>query len=246
MPSPSRQQANPVQLLLLVVVALLTLTLWRQRMDTELMEREYQELERQKLELEQMKARATTAAVPTPGATIPALAASAQAPGQAQPAPVEPAATAPSPAEQAAKPAAAAENLVFTPKGMAPAPRESGLTLAGTHVAPIEGGLSATMQFNPATTDPLGLVAIVVRLPRNGESRILELAPVGSMKFKDVAARVSEDGKFAVFEGTPESVAAIEFALSVSGPAVADVRGTTGIGAFDLSVGPTGATATPK
>ncbi|MFH0909304.1 MAG: hypothetical protein V1929_11120 [bacterium] len=150
------------------------------------------------------------------------------------------------PARQPAQPPKPAEELVMTPTGRAPAPRAGGLTLAGTHVAPVEGGLSTTMQFNPTTTKPIGLVAIVVRLPADGDSKILDLVPVGSMKFKDVAGRVSEDGKFAVFQGTPESVAALEFALSVSGPAVADVRGTTGIGAFSLRVGPTGAEVTPK
>ena len=242
MTTPSRQQTNPVQLLLLVVVALLTLTLWRQRTDTELIEKEYQELARQKLELEQKKARATTAAVPAPAAVVTEsdVSAAAQAEVQAVPAPVAPVAETP-----AAK-APPAPDLVPTPTGFAPAPSGAGLNLAGTHVAPVEGGLRTTMQFNPTTTDPLGLVAIVVRLPRDVDSKILELVPVGSMKYADISGRVSEDGKFAVFQGTPESVAALEFALSVSGPAVADVRGTTGIGAFDLQVGPTGATATPK
>ncbi len=236
MTSPSRQQANPVQLLLLVVVALLTLTLWRQRADNELIEKEFQELARQKQELEQKKARESIAVAQPAEVAMADKTVSAEA----QLAPAEPA------AEVAEAKAPPAPTLVPTPTGFAPAPAGKGLTLAGTHVAPMEGGLRTTMQFNPTTTDPLGLVAIVVRLPPDGDSRILELVPVGSMRYGDISGRVSEDGKFAVFQGTPESVAALEFALSVSGPAVADVRGTTGIGAFDLQVGPTGATATPK
>ena len=142
--------------------------------------------------------------------------------------------------------AAPAEKLVMTPTGMAPEPRADGLALAGTHVVPIEGGLKASMKFNPTASAPLGLVAIVVRLPVGGESRILDLEPQGATAFSDVAKTVSENGKFAVFEGTPGSVEPLEFALSVSGPAVADVRGTTGIGAFDLNIGATGASASPK
>lgn len=234
---PSRQQANPVQLLLLVVVALLCLTLWRQRADTELIEKEYQELARQKKELEQKKHIASIASTPAVDAPLPVA---TEPPQAAQPAPATPAAE--TQTEKAPSPPA----MVMTPTGLAQAPAGKGLVLAGTHVAPVEGGLQTTMQFNPTTTEPIGLVAIVVRLPADGDSRILNLTPSGSMKYSGVAQRVSEDGKFAVFQGTPDEVAAIEFALSVSGPAVADVRGTTGIGAFDLQVGPTGATATPK
>ncbi len=152
-------------------------------------------------------------------------------------------------AEPVIAPVAAAqpvENLVSTPTGMARPPLETGLALSGTHVVPVEGGLKVSMRFNPTIAQPMGLVAIVVRLPVDGPSRILDLQPQGASKFADVSARVAENGKFAVFQGTPEAVEALEFALSVSEPTVADVRGTTGIGEFDLAISATGAKATPK
>lgn len=142
--------------------------------------------------------------------------------------------------------APAAPDTVLTPVGFARPPRDSGLALAGTHAAPIEGGIRATMQFNPSTTENLGAVALVVRVPPDGEGRILAFGPAGSVRFAQVAARISENGKFAVFQGTPESVAALEFTLSVSAPVVADVRGTTGIGAFDLVIDGSGAQARAK
>ena len=242
MTSPSRPQSNPAQLLLLAIVGLLALTLWYQQKEAKRIATEYEGITRMNEEFHQKKV--------LPAASAPAMAQPATAvPAPVSQPPAEQVATQPSPETPAPveKPGAAQpETMVRTPTGFAPPPKESGLALVGTHVAPIDGGLRTTLQFNPSTTDPIGLVAIVVRLPADGDARILDLNPAGTMKFSDVAQRVSDDGKFAVFQGTPESIAAIEFALSVSGPAVADVRGTSGIGAFDLKVGPTGADVTPK
>ena len=66
------------------------------------------------------------------------------------------------------------------------------------------------------------------------------------MQLTDVAKRVTEDGKFAVFQGIAQNAETLEVSLSVSGSAVADVRGTAGIGPFDLDIGPLEATVTPK
>lgn len=142
----------------------------------------------------------------------------------------------------AAAPSKPAEELVLTPTGNAPPPRSEGLMLAGTHAVPMEGGIRATMSFSPTSTNPLGIVAVVVRLPRDGESRILQFGPSAAALFGDVVSRVSEDGKFAVFQGTAQKLDALELALAVSGAAVADVRGTCGIGPLKLDVKSTGAT----
>lgn len=150
-------------------------------------------------------------------------------------------------AETPAQPATPAAVLELTPTGkMAPRPRLDGLALAGTHVVPAEGGLRATMKFTPTVSDPLGIIDVVVRLPRDQEARILGLDAIGEARFSDVAQRVSEDGKFALFHGQLESGATVEFALTVSGEAVADVRGTAGIGPFDMVIGPNGTTTRPK
>lgn len=130
---------------------------------------------------------------------------------------------------------------VPTPTGDAPPPRFDGLQLAGTHVVPVPEGLKATLRFTPTTTDPLGVVAVVVRLPRDGDSRILDLGQSGGEAMGKLFKRVSEDGKFVVFQGTAEAVSALEFGLTVSGPATADVRGTCGIGPLSLVITAQGA-----
>ena len=137
------------------------------------------------------------------------------------------------------------EDLVSTPTGFAPPPRTSGLTLAGTHAAPVAGGLKATMRFNPTTDDVLGIVAVVVRLPLDNGSRILELGPQGSVGFTDTSKRVAENGKFAIFQGTPAEAKALEFFLTVTEPTVADVRGTAGIGPMNLRIAVDGASVAP-
>jgi hypothetical protein len=225
-----------ISAVLVVGLVVLSAMLWRQRAALSRMEKE------NKLLLEKGQAL-QHGRVPANALSEPAES------GQAENSAVAPAPTEPAPSAQASQSVARpepSEDLVPTPTGLAPAPRSSGLALAGTRVAPIEGGLRATMQFNPTTSEPLGIVAVVVRLPRNSESRIIGLEPADSAKYSDVSKRIAEDGKFAIFQGTLESVSSIELALSVSGEVTADVRGTCGIGPFDLSVGPSGTSVSPK
>lgn len=131
--------------------------------------------------------------------------------------------------------------LVPTPGGEAPPPRSEGLVLAGAHAAPATNGIRATMRFTATTEDALGIIAVVVRLPRDGEARIVDLAPLGEGQFSDVSRRVAPDGKFAVYQGTAGKLRAIELALTVSGAAVADVRGTCGVGPLTLAISEGGA-----
>ncbi len=130
---------------------------------------------------------------------------------------------------------------VPTPTGDAPPPRFDGLQLAGTHVVPVPDGLKVTLRFTATTPDPLGVVAVVVRLPRDGDARILDLGQAGGDVMGKLFKRVSEDGKFVVFQGTAEAVSALEFGLTVSGPVTADVRGTCGIGPLSLGITAQGA-----
>ena len=127
-----------------------------------------------------------------------------------------------------------------------PAPEANGLALAGTETHPIPGGIETTMRFAARKPGPLGLVALAVRLPKNVDARILSLAPFGPAAFADFSKQISEDGRFAFFQGTLGEETNVQFALSVSGPAVANVRGTSGIGAFQLSIQPTKASVTGK
>lgn len=163
----------------------------------------------------------------------------APAPAAAVPEPVPP-------AEPAAEPGVAAPPAPAAPEPVAepgPVVRATGLLLEKTSVEVTDAGLTATLRFAPEGAEPVGVVAIVVRVPRDGDARIVDLGPRGAAKFGDVSKRVAEDGKFAIYQGTPEAVEALEFALSVSAPVAADVRGTAGIGPLELTIGPTEATA---
>lgn len=127
--------------------------------------------------------------------------------------------------------------LIMTPTGWAAEPRNDGLEFVNATVAAVADGLQAVMTFHPTVTDPLGIVAVVVRLPKSGDERILAFSPGGNLKFADIAQQISSDGKFAVFQINAEAVEDLELLLTVSGPVTADVRGTCGIGPFDLSIG---------
>ena len=57
---------------------------------------------------------------------------------------------------------------------------------------------------------------------------------------------MSEDGKFAIFQGTPAETGEVAFDLTVSGASTADVRGTCGIHPFKLELAPGGANVLPE
>jgi hypothetical protein len=232
MPTPTLSRNALIQALLVVGLAILALALFQQQDSLKALRAENEKLARENQALQQ---------APAPAGEAAATQADSETPATPLPVPETPAETAPEvPAVPAERP------TVPTITGFAPEPRTSGLQLDGTSVAPVSGGLQATMRFNPTITDPLGVIAVVVRLPRESTSRILELTPAQKEKFKDISQKVSDDGKFAIFHGTMDTAEAIDLTLSVSESAVADVRGTCGIGPFDLNVGPSGATATPK
>lgn len=132
------------------------------------------------------------------------------------------------------------------PAGLTPEQEPNRLALVGAEVQAIPGGLATTMRFTPRKTGPLGLVALAIRLPKNVDVRILDLAPVGSTTYSDDNKTMSGDGKFAFFQGTPGEATNMQFALSVSGPATVNVSGTHGIGAFQLEIQSAGATVLGK
>jgi hypothetical protein len=136
--------------------------------------------------------------------------------------------------------------LVATPTGAASAPRNSGMVLADIQSSAVEGGIEATVKFSPTSNDPLGVVAVVVRLPEDRDGRILALRLVGASGLTDVSSRISDDGKFAVFNGTANQVEDLNVVLTVSDPVTADFRGTSGIGPYDLLIEANGAYATQK
>ena len=123
-----------------------------------------------------------------------------------------------------------------------PAPAPNQLQWGGAEVQPIPGGLLATLEFKPTQAGPLGEVYVAVELPKTSPAKIIALAPQGATAYAHSGQRVLRDGKFAIFQGTPNAGSAIRLGLSVTGPATVDVRGTCGITPFKLDIAPTGAT----
>jgi len=154
----------------------------------------------------------------------------------------------PEPAEPpvAVEPVEPVVEMVTTPTGVAAAPRASGMALADIQTMAVEGGIQATVTFSPTDDQPLGVVAVVVRLPLDRDGRILDLALRSSSDLTDTSARISEDGKFAVYHGTVSHVEDLKVVLTVSHPVTADFRGTSGIGPYDLIIEADGAFATQK
>jgi hypothetical protein len=97
------------------------------------------------------------------------------------------------------------------------------------------------MSFQPTTTGDLGEVAVVIRLPRSSEARILDLRAVGDADYSNVAHRVAANGLFAVYQAHPTGLRALDFELEVSGPAKATVRATHGLPPFEMEIRPEGA-----
>jgi hypothetical protein len=120
-------------------------------------------------------------------------------------------------------------------------PEANTLTLQQTAVRQTDFGLEASMQFEPANDTPLEVFALVVRLPRDSDARILDLQPAGEAAYTEVAQRVAENGLFAVFHAVPTGLAPLRFNLSVSKPVTATVRGTNGIEPFEFHIQPGGA-----
>jgi hypothetical protein len=228
------------QALAVVCIAILCVALWKQRADLARITQDYERLRKRSEGLE----KDVTQSHAEPGRADAALGqAPTQAPegvGAQEP---RPDAAAPRAQGQTSEPG---QRAALQPPAHKPEPEPNKLALAGTEAHPVPGGLVTTMRFSPTKTGPLGLVALAIRLPKGVEARILDLAPVGPATYSDDSKTVSEDGKFAFYQGTLGEETNVQFALSVSGPATADVRGTRGIGAFQLDIQPTGASIRGK
>lgn len=116
------------------------------------------------------------------------------------------------------------------------------LVVSNISVKSVGDALETHMNFNTADkTTPQEQLALVVRLPRVSEAKILSLEPDDPALFTNVQQRVSENGKFAIFMGTATTGTGIAFKLSLSGSETADVRGSCGIKPFLLKVDASGA-----
>lgn len=121
-------------------------------------------------------------------------------------------------------------------KPEAPVEEPETLLLQQPSIRQTPTGLVARLVFHPTLSEQLSLVALVVRLPGESEAKILSFK--AATAFSNVKTRVDESGKFAIFQGVPGDLKALEFDLTVSAPVTATVRGSKGIKPFEIIISP--------
>jgi hypothetical protein len=112
------------------------------------------------------------------------------------------------------------------------------LLLQTPEISQTPDGLLARIHFQSTLSEPPGLLALVVRIPRGSEAVIQGFNPVDETAYTDVNFRINESGKFAIFQGNPIHLNALEFNLTVSAPVTATIRGTEGIQPFEIDIDP--------
>ena len=110
------------------------------------------------------------------------------------------------------------------------------LSLQSPTVTTSAAGLTARISFKPTTPDIPDLMALVVRLPNETEAVIVALEAVQEKSYSNVKSRIDGSGKFAVFQGLPADIEALQFNLTVSAPVTATVRGSKGIAPFEIDI----------
>lgn len=118
--------------------------------------------------------------------------------------------------------------------------RANSLILANTSAKEVADGLVASMNFAASSNTPLEQLALVVRLPKTSDARILNLEPSDPSNYEGTQKRIAENGKFAIFMGTMKNASAVSFNLALSGPETVDVRGSCGITPFMMKVDSSG------
>lgn len=124
-----------------------------------------------------------------------------------------------------------------------PPPEINRLVYTGTEVNQTATGLVATLRFKASKKGPLGLVGMSVRLPGSTEAALQSIRPAGSASYEESESTVSENGRFAFFQGTAGDESEVQIALGISSPARVYIKGNRGIGFFLLDIQPTNATA---
>jgi hypothetical protein len=119
---------------------------------------------------------------------------------------------------------------------------EPSITVSEASAIPVADGVVATIKLHSASNAPMEEFAIVVRLPKTSDARILNLTPANPSNFTDASTQVQPNGKFAIFRGTSKTTGSTSFNLALSAPETADVRGTSGMKPFLLKVDSSSAT----
>ncbi len=130
------------------------------------------------------------------------------------------------------------ENTEAVPAKPKPVEEPETLRLQTPSISQTATGLVTRLTFQSTLPSPPALIAIVVRLPGDSEAIIQSFSPVNKSAYTNVKARVDGSGKFAIFQGNPTALNALQFDLAISEPVTATVRGSKGIKAFEIDIAP--------
>lgn len=126
---------------------------------------------------------------------------------------------------------------------LGPKPDMNNLVVSKVSAQSTANGVVSTLRFSSTDkTKPTERLALVVRLNRLSDARIIGLDPVDPANYADATQRIAEDGKFAIFQGTIKDSDQVAFNLALSSPDTADIRATCGIAPFLLDVTSSAAT----
>jgi hypothetical protein len=123
-----------------------------------------------------------------------------------------------------------------SPAASEPVETPETLFLQPPTVSQTEAGLVARLAFETTLSEPPDLIALVIRVPGESSARIVGLKPASESTYTNTKVRVDASGKFAVFQGTPADLKALQFELIVSEPTKALVRGSSGIKPFEIEI----------
>lgn len=118
------------------------------------------------------------------------------------------------------------------------------LALGEITVEPQTGSrLAATLHFKQTADRLHEPFILVVRIATGAYAEIVSLAPSADKAYSDSSRRVAENGKFAVFQGTPVTGEPLEMVLSLSAPGTVSIHASNGLPPFSVDIQPGGATA---
>jgi len=112
------------------------------------------------------------------------------------------------------------------------------LVLQSPSVTQSDTGLTVLLTFESTTSELPDAIALMLRVPVDADSRIAALEPADKSLYSDIETHIDESGKFAVIQGTPANLQALQFNLTVSRPTKVVVQGTSGIKGFELDITP--------
>ncbi len=117
------------------------------------------------------------------------------------------------------------------------------LFLQEATVQQTSAGLAVHLEFNVG--EGLNLpedITLVVRVPGNSSSKIVSLHPASAANEASAEGIVNATGSLGIIQCSPSELNTLAFALTVTEPVKATIRGSEGIIDFEIDIAPDGCT----